>query len=343
MSKFIYSLKNLKDTKQNGYKVFSLFCGGGGSSIGYKLAGFDVIGGVEIDPKQAQAYKKNLKPKYFYEGDIRDFKNENNLPEELYNLDILDASPPCSLFSSANTVAEQKKGKKVKFAEGRVLQVLDDLFFETIEVIEKLQPKVAIMENVKGLLFKKNTYYVEEIYKRLNAIGYNVKHMVLNAADFGVPQKRQRVFFIASKQSLDTLKIKPLLSAKEHYRIKDIDSDYKGQPATAFVNNLIKHYKKGDKSLGDIRKRIEGKRTGFSFYLVTDNDVCNTLRAGSNDFARIDHNNIKFSKKELIQIQTFPIDYDFSDISYIYALGMSVPPFLTKEIAKQIKEQLLDI
>lgn len=95
-----WELKNTNFEKNKG-KVFSCFSCGGGSTMGYKLAGFDVIGCNEIDPRMMEVYINNHNPKYHYCEPIQEFKNREDLPEELYNLDILDGSPPCSTFSIA--------------------------------------------------------------------------------------------------------------------------------------------------------------------------------------------------------------------------------------------------
>ena len=250
--KFTYKwkLSDLKDVEPNGFKVFSTFSGGGGSSQGYKMAGYDVIGCNEIDPRQMEIYKHNLKPKYSYLEDIRTFRLRDDLPEEIYNLDILDASFPCSLFSSANLKADDKKGKEVKFREGQANQVLDDLAFETIHLVEKLQPKIAVFENVKGLLQEKNKWYVEQIYSQFANIGYKICHHLINCADLGVPQKRERVFFFAVREDIevptsDLFGTYPHLdiSIKEsHIKIGEIDSDYKGKKPTEHVENMMKHY-----------------------------------------------------------------------------------------------------
>ena len=101
MKEFNYkwNLKDLEKVEKNGYKVFSCFAGGGGSSQGYKMAGYDVVGCNEIDKRQMEIYLHNLKPKYSYLEDIRTFRLREDLPKELFELDILDASFPCSLFS----------------------------------------------------------------------------------------------------------------------------------------------------------------------------------------------------------------------------------------------------
>lgn len=111
---------------KNGLKVFSCFACGGGSTMGYKLAGCEVLGCCEIDPRMNKVYVKNHNPKYNYLMDIRDFNKLDDLPEELYHLDILDGSPPCSTFSMAGQ-REKAWGVEKRFKEGQKLQTLDDL------------------------------------------------------------------------------------------------------------------------------------------------------------------------------------------------------------------------
>ena len=193
-----WTMQNDYPKQKNGLKVFSCFACGGGSTMGYKLAGCDVIGDLELDARMNKVYVKNHHPKYNFLMDIRDFNKRTDLPKELYNLDILDSSPPCSLFSMAG-VREEGWGKEKKFREGQKMQTLDDLVFVTIETIAKLKPKVAIMENVEGLILGNAWKYVQEIYKRFHEIGYRVKHWLLKGETMGVPQKRHRVFFVATR------------------------------------------------------------------------------------------------------------------------------------------------
>ena len=160
-----WSFKDYPEEK-NGLKVFSCFSCGGGSTMGYKLAGCDVIGNCEIDPAMNEIYINNHHPKYNYCMDIRDFNKLDDLPEELYHLDILDGSPPCTTFSVAGE-REESWGKKKKFREGQAEQTLDDLSFVFIETVGKLRPKCMVMENVEGLLLGEAWTYVQRIYKDL--------------------------------------------------------------------------------------------------------------------------------------------------------------------------------
>lgn len=187
---------------ENGLKVFSSFSCGGGSTMGYKLAGCSVIGNCEIDPAMNEVYVKNHHPKYNFLMDIRDFNKRTDLPDELYHLDILDGSPPCTTFSMAGQ-REESWGKKKKFREGQAEQTLDDLSFVFIDTANKLKPKCVIMENVEGLLLGNAWAYVQEIYKKFKEIGYEVKHYLSKGENMGIPQKRHRVFFIAFRNDLN--------------------------------------------------------------------------------------------------------------------------------------------
>ena len=175
--------------------------------MGYKLAGCDVIGCNEIDKRMNDVYVANHHPKYNYLQDIREFNKREDLLEELYNLDILDGSPPCTTFSMTGD-REQSWGVKKKFREGQAEQTLDDLSFVFIDTVAKLKPKVMIMENVEGLILGDAWTYVQRIYKQLNAIGYKVKHWLLKGENMGVPQTRHRVFFVATRLDFDLDKIR---------------------------------------------------------------------------------------------------------------------------------------
>lgn len=189
--------------EKNGLKVFSCFACGGGSTMGYKLAGCEVLGCCEIDPRMNEIYVKNHNPKYNFLMDIREFNSIPNdeLPAELFALDILDGSPPCTTFSMAGE-REESWGKKKKFREGQAEQTLDDLSFVFIETAAKLKPKCVIMENVEGLLLGEAWAYVQKIYKLFGEIGYEVGHWLLKGENMGVPQTRHRVFFIALRNDV---------------------------------------------------------------------------------------------------------------------------------------------
>ncbi len=175
--------------------------------MGYKLAGYDHLGGVEIDDAMSTIYTENHNPKYLYHVDIREFNKLDSLPEELYNLDILDGSPPCSTFSMAGS-REKAWGKEKHFKEGQAKQTLDDLVFVYCDTIIKLMPKVFLLENVTGIVKGNAKLYSKKIVEKMQAAGYTVQVFQLNAASMGVPQKRERVFFIGHRKEYDLPKLK---------------------------------------------------------------------------------------------------------------------------------------
>lgn len=163
--------------------------------MGYKLAGYTVLGNCEIDLEMMKLYRRNHHPKYPYLMDIREFNQLQVYPEELRHLDILDGSPPCSVFSTAGD-REKAWGKEKAFREGQKKQRLDDLFLHFIRTAEILKPKAVIAENVSGLLKGNARGYVNELLKAFKAAGYATQIFLLDAHTMGVPQRRRRVFFV---------------------------------------------------------------------------------------------------------------------------------------------------
>jgi DNA (cytosine-5)-methyltransferase 1 len=338
---------NLKDavfTKDKG-KVFSCFACGGGSTMGYKLAGFDVLGCNEIDPKMIEAYKTNHNPKYAYLEPIQTFKTRKDLPIELYNLDILDGSPPCSSFSMAGN-REKDWGKDKKFREGQAEQVLDTLFFDFIDLAKELQPKVVVAENVKGLLMGDAKQYVIKIYKEFEKAGYYCQHFLLDASKMGVPQKRERVFFIALRKDL----AQPFLHFADMFtevpkiemefneykipfiKIREIQTNRKNLP-----KSYLKHWQNTDKN-GSSYETSSGNKFGF-YFTAMNYMVCKTITGGGT--VAIEEEPKLLTNYEIIKIGTFPTDYNFNGNEAQYLIGMSVPPVMTAQVATEIYNQWL--
>ncbi len=331
-------LTDLEKVNKNGKKVFSCFSCGGGSTMGYKLAGYEVIGNVEIDKKMMSIYKLNHNPKYSYLMDIREFAKLENLPDELYNLDILDGSPPCSSFSVAGK-REKDWSKEKVFREGQQKQTLDDLFFYFIDVAEKLKPKIIIAENVLGLIKGNAKGYVNEIIKRLKEINYNVQLFCLNSAYMGVPQKRKRVFFCCCRNDLNLSKLKLQFNEKP-ILFGEVRSE-KGRELKdgSLYKELIKYRIKSDSCISDIYKRVHGKKSGFNNMILGDNKIAPTLPSGGVFFRMYD--GMLLSNEDSINIQTFPQDYNFMGQSVQYVCGMSVPPVMMAQLSTEIYNQWL--
>jgi DNA (cytosine-5)-methyltransferase 1 len=347
MSNFLFPYKwNLANgypsanIQKNNYNVFGTFVCGGGSTMGYKLAGFNHLGGVEIDPPIADIYKTNHEPKYLFTEDIRQFNKKTNLPKELFNLDILDGSPPCSTFSMAGS-REKAWGKEKVFREGQTKQSLDDLVFIYCDTIIKLKPKIFLLENVKGIIQGNAKIYSKNIVKKMTEAGYNVQVFCLNAASMGVPQKRERVFFIGHKKEYNLPKLK--LEFNENAiklgefidSLKGLNLSKDGKLYSDWLQRI-----ETDKHFGDICLRTEKKLKSFGRVLIKKNNYAPTIVSG-NQYIYFDEFK-EISNQDIQQIGTYPLDYNFKKIEPKYLIGMSVPPVMTAQIANQIKIQWLD-
>lgn len=333
-----WRLTDLKEIPSNGYWVFSCFHCGGGSTMGYKLAGMRVLGGVEIDPQMMNLYRLNHKPVHSYLMGVEEFNKIPNdeLPWELFGLDILDGSPPCSSFSMAGK-REKKWGVKSKFREGQTEQVLDDLFFHFINTARKLEPRVVIAENVKGLIAGKARGYVKEIFQGFNDIGYSCQLFLLNASRMGVPQKRERTFFIARRKGLHL----PDLKLNFEEREVSVSEAFNG------INNGNIKLLDGigrdcweASHQGDSFSKAHPKGSWFNHHRLHRDKPAATLIASGNLY-HFDEPR-KLSDIEYKRVQTFPDDYDLAGVKGDYVCGMSVPPFMMQRIAHQVKVQWLD-
>lgn len=319
---------------KNNLKVFSCFAGGGGSTMGYKLCGCDVIGCCELDKKMNEIYIANHNPKYNYLEDIRDFNKRDDLPLELYDLDILDGSPPCSTFSMAGQ-REKAWGKEKKFREGQKEQTLDDLLFVFIETVEKLRPKVAIMENVEGLMLGNALSYVNKIYEKFNKIGYQVKHYLLKGENMGVPQTRHRVFFVATRLNFDFECIDMIFNYKPI--TYGIIKDGIGKKASIKAFNLLNEAKEYERTLNEAHKRLYGKSSWFNHTICVESKVMPTIVAGHSCMWRFKEKT-QCSNQDFINGSTFAQDYNFGKENVSYICGMSVPPLMIKRLMTRLIE-----
>ena len=337
-----WTMKDDYPKEKNGLKVFSCFACGGGSTMGYKLAGCEVLGCCEIDPKMNDVYVKNHNPKYNYLMDIREFNKipDEEIPEELFNLDILDGSPPCTTFSMAGD-REESWGKKKKFREGQAEQTLDDLSFVFIETVNKLRPKAVIMENVEGLIKGEAWSYVQRIYKELNDIGYKVNHWLLKGQYMGVPQTRHRVFFIALRDDVDFNLHK--LDMTFNYNPITYGEIKEGAGEELNHNTVIYQWlcktNEQDKRISDCIVRNGEKEKLFNHRICWEHNIMQTV-ASAGEILR-GKEKTRISCEDIINASTFPQDYSFPVKNYknvLYLCGMSVPPIMIKRIVERLIE-----
>lgn len=346
MTSFDYrwTLKDAVFTMDRG-TVFSCFSGGGGSSMGYKLAGFDVIGCNDIDPRMMTVYQKNHNPTHRYLESIRDMRMRADLPTDFFELDILDGSPPCTPFTVIGMRA-RGWGISRKAREGNTYQMLDDLFFEFIALAERLQPRVVIAENVKGLLMGSAKEYVKRIYQAFDEAGYYVQQHLLDAATMGVPQHRVRVFFIAIRKDIAGGLLEPvdMFTYRPKLLLEFMDAEIplsEIEDHTDLSTNVKLAASKywDDTEEGDNFSWVHPKRHYWINYKCRRDKAINTLIGGDHLW----HYSIKrpLNLNEKILAATFPTDYDFCDSNPSYVLGMSVPPVMIARIAMEVYDQWL--
>lgn len=194
------------------FNVLDLFCGAGGFSYGMdKNPYFHTAVAVDFDEKAALTFKKNMPKVEVVVGDIttQTIKERIIALSKTANVNMIIGGPPCQGYSM--------KGKKLGLKDPR-----NFLFREYLNLVEVLQPEVFVIENVKGLLLSSNGWFKNEIISTINKLGYYVEYGVLNAADFGVPQSRERAIFLCSK----TKKLKlPLPRVESYTTVREAISD----------------------------------------------------------------------------------------------------------------------
>lgn len=325
------------------YKVISTFSGIGGSSQGYKQAGLNVVASVEFLDYQARIYRANHPNTKLYQEDIRkldpiEILEENNIKP--YELDILDGSPPCSSFSTAGSISDGW-GKTKKY--GNRTQRTDDLFLEYIRFLDKIKPKVFVAENVSGLIKGDSKGHFNEFFRLFKSCGYVVQAKLMNASNYYVPQKRQRIIFIGVRKDLNLEPSFPEPSVKKitlGEAFKDIvnSADELNEVDIrkyAIYRELIKlpYYGKSSKYINLL------KESPF--------ETCRTLTATASQIgaASVCHwDNRKFTIPELKRIATIPDNYIIIGSNYnekAEGLGRLVPPKMIEAIAKNIVNKIL--
>lgn len=194
------------------FRMLDLFCGAGGFSYGmHKNSDFSTMVALDFDEKAAETFKKNMPHTEVFVGDITDATVKENIiaAARKLNVNMIIGGPPCQGYSM--------KGKKMGLDDPR-----NFLFREYLSIVKELQPELFIIENVKGLLLASNGWFKDEILKSIEELGYSVKYGVLNAADFGVPQARERAVFICTKGKPIDL---PKPTVHKHTTVRDAIGD----------------------------------------------------------------------------------------------------------------------
>jgi DNA (cytosine-5)-methyltransferase 1 len=302
--------------KQSAITLVSLFSGCGGMDLGFKGGftflgktyaphNFDIIWANEINTAACATYRKNI-GEHIIEGDIR--QTINQLPAKA---DVVIGGFPCQDIS-VNGKMEGIKGKK------------SCLYTSIVEAVRKIQPKVFVAENVGGLLLKANADSLKQILADFNSLGYTVTYNLYHAADYGVPQTRERVFIVGTKNGLPEFK-PPKPVCKNHVAVKEAIGDLETLAEDAAFSHI---WSLANKSTEQGNRKMLADRPGY------------TIRAEC-------HGNIQFhyalprriSMREAARIQSFPDTFTFEAKlrETERQIGNAVPPVLAWYVAQSVQ------
>lgn len=313
--------------------------------MGYKRAGCTIVAANDIDPEMARHYKRNLNPKHYFLCPIKELVGAD-LPKELFELDILDGSPPCSTFSMAGS-REKAWGVEKKFREGQAKQVLSDLFFDFLDLANYLKPKVIVAENVKGMVIGNAKGYARLVMDRLREIGYRPQLFLVNAVDCGVPQRRERVFFCAVRNDVSSRKLslspsmKPIPVRDAVSDLQVLSSEEKEYSAPKLTDTRYWALTKPGSNYADACELKTGKSSCYTHTRISGDKPSPTVTAQDSTLTHWSECRL-LTLREVVRIGSFPDDYQFeSTRAGKYMIGMSVPPKMAEVVARAVIDQWL--
>lgn len=296
-------------------KAIDLFCGAGGASLGIERAGFELIAGIDKDKTAIDTHRKNLDTSAI-QMDLAEV-DKTKLPHSAREADYVHGSPPCQGFSLSG------KGKDPEAEINR-------LVFRFIEWVQELSPRAVTMENVVGMKTQTPPYYISKLKTKFNKAGYNARQRVINAANYGVPQTRNRLIFVAYRKDV---KAKPRFPKPTHSKTETTNLDGDKLEEWVGVEDTI--------DLENIETKAQGKTSNSAWR--DGSKPSPTCTTGGNIYVRGDGIDRALKPAEYAMLQTFPPNYEFSGETKeekYRQIGNAVPPLLQKKIATQVKQYL---
>lgn len=310
----------------NGLTVLELFCGGGLGAIGFKAAGYDIVKAMDFDKNAVKAYRHNFGD-YVEQADI----NEIDI-DSLPDTDVIFGGPPCQDFSVAG------KGAGADGERGK-------LVWRYLEIIAAKQPKAFVFENVKGLITKRHRPTFDALIERFNEIGYEISWKVLSAWDYGVAQKRERVFIVGIRKDLGiTFEFpKPLEGDYQTKVLRDVIGDLPNPYVNHYPENKLPTY---------VQNVLDGKsKTNFGKMPINNGDApARTVLASyaskkPNEITNIDGHNRRYTVRETLRIQSAPDTYvlpdDISLSAQYRIVGNGIASRVAWYVGRALAEQLL--
>lgn len=338
-------------------KIIDLFCGIGGLSLGFEQSGFDVLYAVDMWEDAVKTYNHNRKKEIARVMSVEDF-NIDILPGLVATNEVtgIIGGPPCQGFSTV--------GKR------NVEDPRNKMYLEFYKAVKLANPDFFVMENVKGMLTLNKGAFVKDLLERFgeNGLGYTISYKLLNAADYGVPQNRYRVFYVGVKNKKFefptpydyqlTAKdgISDLLhSDNEHYgtepqndyqrllrgsQKKPLNQDYTAH--TEQTISIISQIPDGGNIKSLPKEFWEVRKYNKAFERMSSQRPSNTIDTGHRNYFHYAEPRIP-TLRESARIQSFPDSFEVLGTrgSQYKQVGNAVPPMLAKVIAEKIKSMLL--
>lgn len=306
--------------------VISIFAGCGGSSLGYQMAGFRELLAIDFDRNAVETFKLNFPEVPIWQQDIKEISGQEILKFckiKKGELDILDGSPPCQGFSTA--------GRR-KFNDPR-----NSLFMEFARLLDELQPRVFVMENVAGMVKGAMKQAYLEIIKTLRKCGYRARGEIMNAMWFNVPQSRERVIIIGVRKDLE---------------IEPSHPKPQGKPMTAqnAIGEMENNWSENKPEFQDLKQGKSLYRYSSGTIRIYANRPIPTIKGPGAGGTKGGNVNIHYFKNrylrlnELKVLSTFPIAFKMAGKprEKIDRIGNSVPPNLMKAIAGHVRINVLE-
>lgn len=305
--------RQLVPQKSSALRALDLFAGCGGLALGFEAAGIETVG-YEKDPDACATYRKNLS------GECHEvfLTPETELPA----CDMIIGGPPCQPFS----VGGHQNG----------LQDSRDGFPAFIGAVSRFRPRLFLFENVRGMLYS-NRGYFGEILQALGALGYEVTFKLLNAVDYDVPQKRERLIVVGHDRPF----VFPEPSGNWITAGEALGPMARSEPAdskflTVSMDRYVANYERASKCIRPRDLHLDQPARTLT---------CRNLAGATGDMHRIrmeDGRRRRISLREAARLQTFPDGFEFSggEISRYNQVGNAVPPMLAFHLARAVRKQL---
>ena len=319
-----------------------LFSGAGGLGLGFEEAGFKNVFSVEYNQQIAKTYQRNFPQNKLIIADIRTLNDEEILKlSEGKKIDVIIGGPPCQGFSLAGNIGRT-------FVEDE----RNYLFKEFVRVVSLLKPSVFVMENVARMARHNKGKTIEKVKKSFEDIGYEVQYQVLQAADYGVPQKRQRIFVVGT---LGQDFFYPEKTLSDYMTVKEAIDDLpplqSGEKSEVPNHFAMKHsqqmlekmsYVKDGGDRNSIPIEIRPKSGDIRKYIRYNSNLPSVTVTG--DMRKVFHynQNRALTPRELARLQSFPDEFVFegNSINIQQQIGNAVPPKLSYAIAMEVKRSL---